>query len=73
MKTSNFKEWGKRISALGGILVFMICICSCSKNERVRDGIFRGIYEGANHAQEMKHMDEPPQLGKEAPTYDQYK
>ncbi len=55
------------------ILFFMICICSCSNNEKVRDGFFRGMYEGSNQVQEMKHADQPSPPGKETPTYDQYK
>ena len=54
------------------ILFFMICICSCSNNEKVRDGFFRGMYEGCNQVQEMRHADQPPPPGKETPTYDQY-
>lgn len=55
------------------VIVFTTCIWSCSKNEKVRDGFFRGMYEGGNKVQEMKHSDEPPQLDKEPPSYDQYK
>ena len=56
----------------GIILFFMFCICSCSNNKKVRDGFFRGMYEGSNQFQEMKHADELPQPREEPPTYDQY-
>lgn len=56
----------------GIIIFFMISICSCSNNKKVRDGFFRGMYEGSNQVQEMKHADELPQLDEEPPTYDQY-
>jgi hypothetical protein len=63
----------KLISMCFVAMLFMTCVFSCSNKERVRDGLFRGIYEGSNQAQEMKHADKVPQPGKEAPTYDQYK
>jgi hypothetical protein len=53
-------------------MLFIGCICSCSENGKVRDGFFRGIYESSRQIQEMKHPDEPPQPGRETPTYDQY-
>ncbi|MBU3949166.1 MAG: hypothetical protein KJ882_07055 [Proteobacteria bacterium] len=55
------------------IIFFMICFCSCSKNEKARDGFFRGMYEGSKQVQEIKHADETQRPGKEPPTYDQYK
>ena len=55
------------------IICFIVCICSCVKNEKAHEGFFRGMYEGSNQIQKMKNADEPPFPGKEPPTYDQYK
>lgn len=55
-------------------VIFLIgCSCACSKNEKARDGFLRGIYEGSNQVQEMRHAGEPPQPGNETQAYDQYK
>lgn len=51
----------------------MTCISSCSNNEKLRDGFFRGMYEGSNHAQKMKHADQPLPPDEKPLTYDQYK
>ena len=53
-------------------IFFMACMCSCSKNEKIRENFFRGMYDMANQFQEMKST-ESAQLGQEVPTYDQYK
>lgn len=64
----------KSASGFAVIIIFSMCsICSCSKNEKTTDNIFRGIYESSQQVQEMKYADELPQPDKEAPTYDQYK
>jgi hypothetical protein len=53
-------------------LCFIVCLCSCGKSEKVYKGVARGMYEGANLAQEMKRDDPTPEPGKESPSYDQY-
>jgi len=54
------------------IIYFMVCICSCAKNEKAYDNFCRGMYESSKQMQEMEQGNEPPP-GKEIPTYDQYK
>lgn len=61
------------------LFIFPITIClicfffSCTENEMVREGVYRGVYEGANQLQETKRVNGTAPLGKEFPTYDQYK
>ena len=56
------------------MLFVLLSFCACSDSKAVRDGFFRGMYEGANQAQQMEHPEEPSTPEKEPlPTYDQYK
>ena len=54
------------------IIVFAVFLNSCAKNDKIQDGIIRGIYKGANQAQEMKSDDPLSSPNKETPTYEQY-
>jgi hypothetical protein len=54
------------------LMLIIAGIGSCSNKENIRDEFFQGIYDVINQQQEMKHPDQFPPSGKEAPTYDQY-
>ncbi len=51
---------------------FVLCLCSCAEKDKAYDGFLRGMYEGANHTQEMQREDPIPPAGEKTPTYDQY-
>jgi len=62
------------ILKLSVIICLIICSFSCGNKEKIRDNIFRGIYEGANREQEIKRSRDPSLAPEESPpTYDQYK
>lgn len=63
----------KPILKLLVVIVFIIGSGGCAKNEKIREGIYRGMYDGMNQSREMEHVDEDRQPGSETPSYDQYK
>ena len=63
----------KTILKLSIIIYFIICFFSCANKEKLRDNIFRGIYEESNRIQEMERENSPPLPEEEPLTYEQYK
>jgi len=53
-------------------LYMLVCLTACADKNRVYEGVYRGIYDGATQMQELNHPDPSPPSRKEPLTYDQY-
>ena len=62
----------KRLWWVPVFFLFLCALAACSDNSNLRQGLYRGIYEGSTQYQQMKEIGNPPILKKETPTYDQY-
>ncbi len=59
-------RWITALSLLGGL-------SGCTDKNKIYEGVYRGMYDGATQMQELKNPDPTPPPRKESLSYDQYK
>jgi len=55
------------------LLLLPVWFSACADKDKIREGIYRGVYEGSLQTQERKDTETLPSQKKEPLTYEQYK